>query len=146
MKMKQEELQNRAAEGSRDKRPELTDTIYRLRMKTGSRKENDMAALHVTKDNFDSEVLQADKPVLIDFWADWCGPCQMVGPLVEQLSEEMDSVKFVKVNVSEQPELAGRYGVESIPTFLLLKKGTIVKTEVGALPKQTLKSMIEENI
>lgn len=104
-----------------------------------------MAALHVTKDNFDLEVLQADKPVLVDFWASWCGPCQMVGPLVEQLSEEMDSVKFVKVNIDEEPELAGRYHVASIPTFLLVKKGAVVKTEVGALPKQTLKNMIEKN-
>lgn len=105
-----------------------------------------MAVLHVTKENFEAEVLQADKPVLVDFWAAWCGPCQMVGPLVDQLSEEMDSVKFVKVNVSEQPELAGKYGVESIPTFLLIQNGTVVRTEIGALPKPALKQMLEENI
>lgn len=105
-----------------------------------------MAVLHVTKENFEAEVLQADKPVLVDFWAAWCGPCQMVGPLVDQLSEEMDSVKFVKVNVSEQPELAGKYGVESIPTFLLIQNGTVVRTEVGALPKPALKKMLEESI
>lgn len=105
-----------------------------------------MAVLHVTKDNFEAEVLQADKPVLVDFWAAWCGPCQMVGPLVDQLSEEMDSVKFVKVNVSEQPELAGKYGVESIPTFLLIQDGTVIRQEIGALPKPALKQMLEENI
>lgn len=104
-----------------------------------------MAVLHVTKDNFEAEVLQADKPVLVDFWAAWCGLCQMVGPLVDQLSEEMDSVKFVKVNVSEQPELAGKYGVENIPTFLLIQNGEVIRTEVGALPKPALKQMLEEN-
>lgn len=102
-----------------------------------------MAALHVKTDNFDAEVLQADQPVLVDFWAAWCGPCQMVGPLVEQLSEEMSGVKFVKVNIDEEPELAARYQVESIPTFLLLKGGKVVKREVGALPKQLLKQMLE---
>lgn len=102
-----------------------------------------MAALHVTKENFDMEVLQADKPVLVDFWASWCGPCQMVGPLVEQLSEEVASVKFVKVNVDEEPELARQFKVESIPTFVLIQNGEVVKTEVGALPKAMLQKMIE---
>lgn len=102
-----------------------------------------MAALHVTKENFDMEVLQADKPVLVDFWASWCGPCQMVGPLVEQLSEEVTSVKFVKVNVDEEPELARQFKVESIPTFVLIQNGEVVKTEVGALPKAMLQKMIE---
>ncbi len=105
-----------------------------------------MAALHVKADNFETEVLQADQPVLVDFWAAWCGPCQMVGPLVEQLSEEMSGIKFVKVNIDEEPELAGRYQVESIPTFLLIKDGKVVKREVGALPKQLLKQMLEENV
>lgn len=105
-----------------------------------------MAALHVKTDNFDSEVLQADKPVLVDFWASWCGPCQMVGPLVEQLSEEMNGIKFVKVNIDEEPGLAARYQVESIPTFLLVKNGTVVKREIGALPKQALKQMLAEAV
>lgn len=104
-----------------------------------------MAVVHVTADDFDSEVLQADKPVLVDFWAAWCGPCQMVGPLVEQLSEEIDSVKFVKVNIDEQPSLAAQYGIESIPTFLLIRNGAVVKKEIGALPKIALKQMLEEN-
>ena len=105
-----------------------------------------MAALHVKTDNFDKEVLQADKPVLVDFFATWCGPCRMVGPLVEQLSEEMSGVKFVKVNIDEEPELAARYQVESIPTFLLVKNGTVLKREIGALPKQALKQMLEEAV
>lgn len=103
-----------------------------------------MAVLHVSKDNFETEVLQADKPVLVDFFADWCGPCQMVGPLVEQLSEEMDTVKFVKVNIDEEVELRDQYKVMQIPTFLLIRDGQVVKTEVGALPKPTLQKFIEE--
>lgn len=103
-----------------------------------------MAVLHVTTDNFEAEVLQADQPVLVDFFADWCGPCQMVGPLVEQLSEEVDNVKFVKVNIDEEPSLAQQYKVASIPTFLLVRDGQVVKTEVGALPKPALQKFIEE--
>ena len=103
-----------------------------------------MAVLHVTTDNFEAEVLQADQPVLVDFFADWCGPCQMVGPLVEQLSEEMDTVKFVKVNIDEEVELRDQYKVMQIPTFLLIRDGQVVKTEVGALPKPTLQKFIEE--
>lgn len=103
-----------------------------------------MAVLHVTTDNFEAEVLQADQPVLVDFFADWCGPCQMVGPLVEQLSEEMDTVKFVKVNIDEEVELRDQYKVMQIPTFLLIRDGQVIKTEVGALPKPTLQKFIEE--
>ncbi len=103
-----------------------------------------MATVHVTTKEFEAEVLQADKPVLVDFWAAWCGPCQMVGPLVEQLSEETDAVKFVKVNIDEETELQMQYNVQSIPTFLLFKNGEVVKREVGALPKAQLQKLIEE--
>lgn len=103
-----------------------------------------MATVHVTTKEFEAEVLRADKPVLVDFWAAWCGPCQMVGPLVEQLSEETDAVKFVKVNIDEETELQMQYNVQSIPTFLLFKNGEVVKREVGALPKAQLQKLIEE--
>lgn len=97
-----------------------------------------MAVEHVTKENFDSEVMQSEKPVFIDFWASWCGPCQMVAPVVEELSEEIPDVKFAKVNVDEQPELARQFQVMSIPTMVLLKKGKVVDTTVGAQPKEDI--------
>lgn len=102
-----------------------------------------MAVVHVTAESFEAEVLKAEQPVLVDFFATWCGPCQMVGPLVEQLSEENPTVKFVKIDVDAVGEIARQYQVESIPTFKLFKNGQVVKTEVGALPKSMLQKMIE---
>ncbi len=103
-----------------------------------------MAVVHVTTDNFESEVIKAEQPVLVDFFATWCGPCQMVGPIFEQLSEEVPNVKFVKVNVDEETDIARQYRVTSIPTFVLIKKGQAVKTEVGALPKSALLKLLEQ--
>ena len=101
-----------------------------------------MAVAHVTKENFDSEVLQSDKPVFIDFWASWCGPCQMVAPVVEELSEEIADVKFAKVNVDEQPELARQFQVMSIPTLIVIKDGKVVNQSAGARPKQQILEML----
>lgn len=95
--------------------------------------------LQITKENFEAEVLNSDKPVIIDFWAVWCGPCKMVAPTFEALSAELPDVKFGKVNVDEQPELAQQFKVMTIPTFILLKNGQVVDQAVGALPKETLK-------
>ena len=97
-----------------------------------------MAVIHVTKENFESEVLKSDKPVFIDFWASWCGPCQMVSPVVEELAEEIDDVKFAKVNVDEQPDLARQFQIMSIPTMILLKDGKVVDTTIGAQPKEDI--------
>jgi len=102
-----------------------------------------MAVIHATTDSFEQEVLQAKGAVLVDFWATWCGPCQMVGPIVEQLAEEQSEVKIVKVDVDQAQEIAGRYGVLSIPTFVLFKDGKEVRREVGALPKAALRKLIE---
>lgn len=102
-----------------------------------------MAVIHATTDSFEQEVLQAKGAVLVDFWAAWCGPCQMVGPIVEQLAEEQSEVKIVKVDVDQAQEIAGQYGVLSIPTFILFKDGKEVKREVGALPKTALRKFIE---
>lgn len=102
-----------------------------------------MAVIHATTDSFEQEVLQAKEAVLVDFWATWCGPCQMVGPIVEQLAEEQSEVKIVKVDVDQAQEIAGRYGVLSIPTFVLFKDGKEVRREVGALPKAALRKLIE---
>mgnify|MGYP000949353937 CR=1 FL=1 len=101
-----------------------------------------MSALTITKQNFQQEVINSDKPVLLDFWAPWCGPCRMVGPIVEQVAEEKDTVKVGKVNVDEQPELAQAFGVMSIPTLVVIKNGEITNRVVGVQTKHAILSMI----
>lgn len=102
-----------------------------------------MAALNLTIDNFDTEVLKSDKPVLIDFWAPWCGPCQMVLPIIAELADEITDVKICKVNVDENIELAQRFRVMSIPTLLVVKDGEVVKREVGAKSKEEILEMLK---
>ena len=94
-----------------------------------------MSAIQVNKDNFQEVVLNSDKPVLVDFWASWCGPCRMVAPILEEIANERSDVKVCKINVDEEPELAGRYNVMSIPTLLVVKEGQVVNQAVGARPK-----------
>lgn len=94
-----------------------------------------MAVVTITTENFAQEVLHSDKPVLLDFWAGWCGPCRMLSPIVDEVAEERTDVKVGKVNVDEQPELAGEFGVMSIPTLLLFENGKLVRQAVGARPK-----------
>lgn len=102
-----------------------------------------MAALNLTIDNFDQEVLQSDKPVLIDFWAPWCGPCQMVLPIIAELAEEVTDAKICKVNVDENSKLAQKFHVMSIPTLLVIKDGEVVKREVGARSKEEILDMLK---
>lgn len=107
--------------------------------------EVEMSTLVITKDNFQTEVIESDKPVLLDFWASWCGPCRMVSPLVDQVAEEtVGSAKVGKINVDEQPELAAQFGVMSIPTLAVIKNGEVVKKAVGARPKDEILAMLEE--
>ena len=101
-----------------------------------------MAVIHVTKENFETEVLQSDKKVLIDFWASWCGPCRMVSPIIDEIAEEQDAVKVCKVNVDEQPELAQAFGVMSIPTLAVVEGGKVVEQAVGARPKADILALI----
>ncbi len=102
-----------------------------------------MAAVNVTKENFEEEVLKSELPVVVDFWATWCGPCQIMGPIVEELSAELEGkVKFCKVNVDENSELAESYDVMSIPNFKLFKKGELAGERVGAVGKDGLLSLV----
>ena len=94
-----------------------------------------MAVITITKENFEAEVLKSAQPVLLDFWAAWCGPCRMLSPIVDEVAEERTDVKVGKVNVDEQPDLAAEFGVMSIPTLLLFENGKLVRQSVGARPK-----------
>ena len=101
-----------------------------------------MKAMHINKDNFHQEVLNSEKPVLLDFFASWCGPCRMVGPILDEIAEEREDIKVCKVNIDEQPELASRYRIMTIPTLMVLKEGQIIEQSVGAKPKHQILAMI----
>ena len=101
-----------------------------------------MAVVTITKESFEQEVLQSAKPVLLDFWASWCGPCRMLSPVVDEVAEERTDVKVGKVNVDEQPELAGEFGVMSIPTLLVFEQGKLVRQAVGARPKASVLELL----
>lgn len=102
-----------------------------------------MATVTVNKSNFESDVLQASEPVVVDFWAEWCGPCKMIAPALEEIASELgDKVKVAKLNIDENPELAAQYGVRSIPTLMLFKGGEVADMKVGAAPKTALSAWI----
>lgn len=101
-----------------------------------------MKAMNISKENFQTEVLKADRPVLLDFWAPWCGPCRMVVPIIEEIANERADIKVGKVNVDEQPELASAFGVMSIPTLVVMKDGKVVNQSMGARPKKNILAML----
>ena len=102
-----------------------------------------MAVIKLTEANFEQEVMQSDKPVLIDFYADWCGPCQMMGPVVEEISNEVTDAKVCKVNIDEEMAIAQKYSVRSIPTFVVIKNGEVTARDMGAKPKSAVLEMLK---
>ena len=107
-----------------------------------TKEDLNMSAINVNKNNFQREVMESDKPVLLDFWAPWCGPCRMVVPIVEEIAGERDDIKVVKINVDEQPELANQFGIMSIPTLMVMENGQIKRQSRGAQPKQAIIAML----
>ena len=106
-----------------------------------------MATVNVTDENFDTEVLKSDKPILVDFWAEWCGPCKQIGPTLEEISNEMSNeISIAKHNIDNEPNTPTKYGVRGIPTMLLFKGGELKATKVGATTKSNIVSWIKENI
>ena len=102
-----------------------------------------MAVIHLTQENFNEEVLNSEVPVLVDFWATWCGPCQMVAPIIEEIAEETNDAKICKIDIDDQMELARQYRVMSIPTLIVFKDGQAVKREVGARTKEEMLEMLK---
>ncbi len=102
-----------------------------------------MSVITLTKDNFEDEVLNSDVPVLVDFWASWCGPCRMISPIIEEIAAEENGIKVGKVNVDDEPELASTYHIMSIPTIMVFKNGEVVNVAVGARPKSALLSLVK---
>ena len=102
-----------------------------------------MAAITITKDNFDVEVMQSDKTVLLDFWAEWCGPCRMLAPTIHEIADERTDIKVGKVNVDEEPSLAEKFGIFSIPTLIVIKEGKVVSQSAGMRPKQAVLSLLD---
>ena len=101
-----------------------------------------MAVIEITKENYETEVLKSDKPVLLDFWAPWCGPCRMLSPIVDEIAAERSDIKVCKINVDEQPELASQFQIMTIPTLMVFKNGQVVNQTSGARPKNQILSML----
>ena len=106
-----------------------------------------MATLKVNDENFDTEVLKSSKPIVVDFWAEWCGPCKMIGPILEEISDEMSNeVTIAKHNIDEEPNTPTKYGVRGIPTMMLFKEGRLIDQKVGTLPKSSINEWIDSNL
>lgn len=125
----------------------LSQKLHKPAKETNKEKENKtggfkMSVLTITKENYQKEVMESDKPVLLDFWAAWCGPCRMVSPLVDEIAQENPNVKVGKINVDEQRELAASFNVMSIPTLVVMKNGQVTNKTVGARPKGQIVSLL----
>ena len=113
-----------------------------IKPQRNDREDYKMTAININKNNFQSEVMNSDKPVLLDFWAPWCAPCRMVVPIIEEIAGERPDIKVGKINVDEQPELASKFSIMSIPTLVVMKNGKIVQQVSGARPKEAILTMI----
>ena len=122
---------------------EAEGVCYAVSNKPRTMEELDMAIMHVTKNNFQEEVIQSDQPVLLDFWANWCGPCRMVGPVVEEIARERPDVKVGKIDVDEQRELAAAFQIMSIPTLVVMQDGKVTQQVVGLRPKEQILAMLD---
>ena len=122
---------------------EAEGVCYAVSNKPRTMEELDMAIMHVTKNNFQEEVIQSDRPVLLDFWANWCGPCRMVGPVVEEIARERPDVKVDKIDVDEQRELAAAFQIMSIPTLVVMQDGKVTQQVVGLRPKEQILAMLD---
>ena len=122
---------------------EAEGVCYAVSNKPRTMEELDMAIMHVTKNNFQEEVIQSDRPVLLDFWANWCGPCRMVGPVVEEIARERPDVKGGKIAVDEQRELAAAFQIMSIPTLVVMQDGKVTQQVVGLRPKEQILAMLD---
>ena len=106
-----------------------------------------MSVKSIKENEFESEVINSNKPVLIDFWAEWCGPCKEIGPILDEIADEMkDKIKVVKINIDENPNIPNKYGVQSIPTMIIFKKGAPISTKIGAAIRSEVKTWIETSI
>lgn len=101
-----------------------------------------MDVLHITKENFEEEVLRSDRPVLIDFWATWCGPCRMIAPVIEEIAQEREDIKVCKINVDDEPELANTFRIMSIPTLVVMEQGQEKTRSLGARPKEAVLALL----
>ena len=101
-----------------------------------------MSAIKINRNNFNEEVLRSDKPVLLDFWASWCGPCRMVGPILDEIAEEREDIKVCKINIDEEPELASEFQIMSIPSLMVMENGKVISSSVGAKPKAQILAML----
>ena len=113
-----------------------------IKPQRNDREDYKMTAININKNNFQNEVVNSDKPVLLDFWAPWCAPCRMVVPIIEEIAGERPDIKVGKINVDEQPELASKFGIMSIPTLVVMKNGKIVQQVSGARPKNAILEML----